>query len=104
MNAAGSSDSALAGLMQSWPLTVDKIVDHAAQWHGEREIVSRGADGSITRTNYQQVRSRARKLSSALLAHGVRPGDRVATLAFNSARHLEAWYAIMGIGAVCHTL
>src|SRR5688572_1810437 len=94
----------MLGLMQDWPLTVDKILDHAQAWHGDREIVSRSVEGPTDRTTYAKVHARAKRLSSALLDLGVRPGDRVATLAWNTARHLEAWYAIMGIGAVCHTL
>jgi len=94
----------MLGLMQDWPLTVDKIADHAGRWHGDREIVSRSVEGPVVRSTYAQMRERAKRLSSALLALGVRPGDRVATLAWNTGRHMEAWYAIMGIGAVCHTL
>src|SRR5579863_4531990 len=94
----------MLGLMQDWPLTLDKILDRAAEWHGAREIVARSVEGSIVRTTYADVRKRAKRLSNALKALGVAPGDRVATLAWNTARHLEAWYAIMGIGAVCHTL
>ncbi|THD64804.1 long-chain-fatty-acid--CoA ligase [Phenylobacterium sp.] len=92
------------GLMQDWPLTVDKILDHAKAWHGDREIVSRSVEGPIVRTTYAEVHTRAKKLSNALKALGVKPGDRVATLAWNTARHVEAWYGIMGMGAVCHTL
>jgi fatty-acyl-CoA synthase len=94
----------MLGLMQDWPLTVDKILNHAADWHAGREVVSRSVEGPIARTTYGQIHDRARRLSSALLDLGARPGDRVATLAWNSGRHMEAWYAIMGIGAVCHTL
>ena len=94
----------MLGLMQDWPLTVDKILDHAARWHGEVEIVSRSVEGPIVRTTYAQAHERARRLSGALAGLGVKPGDRIATLAWNTARHLEAWYAIMGMGAVCHTL
>uniref|UniRef100_UPI002811F5ED AMP-binding protein n=1 Tax=Phenylobacterium sp. TaxID=1871053 RepID=UPI002811F5ED len=94
----------MLGLMQNWPLTVDRIIDHARNWHGGREIVSRSVEGPIVRTTYAQVHERARRLSNALKAMGVQPGDRVATLAWNTGRHMEAWYGIMGIGAVCHTL
>jgi fatty-acyl-CoA synthase len=94
----------MQGLMQTWPLTVDKFLDHARQWHGHREIVSRSVEGPIVRTTYAEAYDRAKRLSNALTGLGVRTGDRVATLAWNTARHLEAWYAIMGIGAVCHTL
>jgi fatty-acyl-CoA synthase len=94
----------MLGRMQDWPLTVDRILDHAKTWHGDREIVSRSVEGPIVRTTYAEVHGRAKRVSSALKALGIRQGDRVATLAWNTARHLEAWYGIMGIGAVCHTL
>ncbi|HZC17188.1 MAG TPA: AMP-binding protein, partial [Caulobacteraceae bacterium] len=94
----------MQGLMQTWPLTVDKIIDHARNWHGDREVVSRSIEGPIVRTTYGAIHERARRLSNALLALGIKPGDRVGTLAWNTGRHIEAWYAIMGIGAVCHTL
>jgi fatty-acyl-CoA synthase len=94
----------MQGLMQHGALTVDKIIDHAAQWHGAREVVSRSIEGPIVRTTYAAIRDRAKRVSNALLALGVKPGDRVATLAWNTGRHMEAWYGIMGIGAVCHTL
>ncbi|MGA0545146.1 long-chain-fatty-acid--CoA ligase [Brevundimonas sp. VNH65] len=92
------------GQMQDWPLTVDKILDHAKNWHGKREVVTRSVEGPVVRTTYADIHERARKVSSALLGWGVKPGDRIATLAWNTARHIEAWYGVMGIGAVCHTL
>ncbi|MBS0332908.1 MAG: AMP-binding protein, partial [Proteobacteria bacterium] len=94
----------MLGLMQNWPLTVDKILDHAKTWHGDREIVSRSVEGPIARSTYAEVHTRAKKLSNALKSLGIKPGDRCATLAWNTARHIEAWYGVMGIGAVCHTL
>ncbi|QKS01079.1 long-chain-fatty-acid--CoA ligase [Sphingomonas sp. CL5.1] len=94
----------MLGLMQDWPLTVDRIIDHAAMWDGDRPIVTRGNDGSVVRSDYAAIRDRARKLSTALASVGIRPDDRVATMAWNNIRHLEAWFAIMGMGAVCHTL
>ena len=94
----------MQGLMQHGALTVDKIIDHAAQWHGSREVVTRSVEGPIVRTTYGAIRDRAKRVSNALLSLGIKPGDRVATLAWNTGRHMEAWYGIMGIGAVCHTL
>jgi fatty-acyl-CoA synthase len=94
----------MLGLMQNWPLTVDRILDHAKTWHGARQVVGRSVEGPIVRTTYADLHERAKRLSNALLTLGIRPGDRVATLAWNSARHMETWYAVMGIGAVCHTL
>jgi len=90
--------------MQSWPLTVDKILDHAAHWHPRREVVGRSVEGPIVRTTYGEIHGRAKRLSSALKELGIKQGDRVATIAWNTPRHMEAWYAIMGIGAVCHTV
>lgn len=94
----------MLGMMQDWPLTVDKILDHAKNWHGQREVVTRSVEGPIVRTTYAAIHERARRVSNALLAWGIKPGDRVATLAWNTANHIETWYGIMGIGAVCHTL
>ena len=94
----------MEGLMQDWPLTVDRFLEHAGAWHGHREVVTRSLEGPIVRTNWGEILDRSKRLSNALLGLGVHPGDRVATLAWNSGRHIEAWYAIMGIGAVCHTL
>jgi fatty-acyl-CoA synthase len=96
--------SAMLGLMQTWPLTVDRILTHASAWHGGREIVTRQVEGPIVRTTYARLHERALRLTNALVALGIAPGDRVATLAWNTARHMEVWYAAMGMGAVCHTL
>jgi fatty-acyl-CoA synthase len=95
---------AMHGLMQDWPLTVDKILGHASDWHGAREMVSRSAEGVVNRTTYAHVHRRAKQVSNALASDGIGPGDRVATLGWNSDRHLEAWYGIAGMGAICHTL
>src|SRR5689334_22534524 len=94
----------MLGLMQEWPLSCHKILDHAERQHGNREIVSRSVEGPIVRTSYREVRERALKLAQRLERDGFRKGDRIATLAWNTARHLEAWYGIMGMGGVYHTL
>ena len=94
----------MLGLMQDWPLTVDRILDHAKNWHGHREVVTRSVEGPIVRTTYAEIHSRARKVSNVLKEWGVKPGDRIATLAWNTGNHMEVWYGIMGMGAVCHTL
>jgi fatty-acyl-CoA synthase len=92
------------GLMQDWPLLCHKILDHAARQHGGREIVSRMVEGPIERTTYREARSRALKVAQLLSREGFGEGDRIATLAWNTARHLESWYGIMGMGGVYHTL
>ncbi|RYG27300.1 MAG: long-chain fatty acid--CoA ligase, partial [Burkholderiales bacterium] len=94
----------MLGQMQDWKLTVDKVLEHAHFNHGNREIVTRSVEGPIVRSTYSDMYYRARKCSNALLADGVQKGDRVATLAWNTARHIETWYGTMCIGAVLHTL
>ncbi|WP_412050614.1 long-chain-fatty-acid--CoA ligase [Hoeflea sp. Naph1] len=94
----------MLGLMQQWPLLNHKILDHAATQHPNREIVSRMVEGPIARQTYAEANLRARKVAQLLEREGFCAGDRIATLAWNTGRHLEAWYGIMGIGAVYHTL
>ena len=94
----------MLGLMQDWPLLCHRIIDHAAINHPERKVISRSIEGPIHSTNYAEVRARALRVAQRLERDGIRLGDRVATLAWNSWRHLEAWYGIMGIGAVYHTV
>lgn len=94
----------MLGLMQDWPLLCHRIIDHAAKIHGGREVVTRSVEGPIHRTSYAEIRGRALKLAQRLDRLGIISGDRVATIAWNTWRHLEAWYGIMGIGAVCHTV
>ncbi len=95
----------MLGLMQDWPLTLDKVFDHASVNYPDREIVTRSVEGPIVRSTYAQAHERARRLSSSLRRRfGVRLGDRVATLAWNTVRHFETWYAAANIGAVYHTL
>ena len=94
----------MLGLMQDWPLLCHRIIDHAAIQHGNREVVSRSIEGPIHRTTYREVRRRALKVAKRLEKEGLKLGDRVATLAWNTWRHLETWYGITGIGAVYHTI
>ncbi len=94
----------MKGLMQDWPLRVSSILDHAARFHADREVVTRSIEGPIVRTTYGEMAVRARQAAQALRRLGVNEGDVVATLAWNTGRHMEAWYGIMGLGAVCHTL
>ena len=92
------------GLMQDWPLLMHKVLDHAAIQHPGREIISRSVEGPFHRTDYRAVRQRALRLAQRLERDGIRLGDRVATLAWNTWRHVEAWYGITGIGAIYHTV
>ena len=92
------------GAMQPYALTLDKFLDHAAKWHPDAEVVTARGEGANTRIGYAGLRERATRVSSVLAGLGVRAGNRVATLAWNSQAHVEAWFAIMGMGAACHTL
>ncbi|MEF2553127.1 fatty-acid--CoA ligase [Aurantimonas sp. A2-1-M11] len=94
----------MQGLMQQWPLLCSKVIDHAATYHPLREVVSRSVEGPMHRTDYREVRARSLKLAQRLDREGIQLGDRVATMAWNTWRHLECWYGIVGIGAVYHTL
>ncbi len=94
----------MLGGMQDFELRVSTLIDHAAREHGTREIVTRWADGSETRTDWAGVHRDARRLAQALERIGVKPGDRVATLAMNHARHLVAWYGVTGMGGIIHTI
>ncbi|MCJ7452944.1 MAG: long-chain-fatty-acid--CoA ligase [Steroidobacteraceae bacterium] len=92
------------GLMQDHPLLISTLIRHAAENHGRREVVSRLGDGSIHRTDYATIEQRARRLARALESRGIRSGDRVATLAWNTYRHVECFYGVSGHGAVLHTV
>ncbi len=90
--------------MMDVPLTLDWIADRAERWMADGEVVSRRPDRSLSRTTYGALIGRARKLARALLGAGVHKGDRVATLMWNNAEHLEAYFGIPLSGAVIHTL
>jgi fatty-acyl-CoA synthase len=92
------------GLMQDHPLLISSLIRHASTNHGAREVVSRLGDGSIHRTNYAAIERRSRRLAQTLTSKGIGPGDRVATLAWNTYRHLECFYGVSGMGAVMHTV
>ena len=92
------------GAMQDWPLRVMRLVDHAESEHPDQEIVSAWADGTTTRTNWREVAHQGRQMAQALERLGIRPGDRVATLAMNHSRHLTSWYGTCGMGGVLHTI
>lgn len=94
----------MLGLMQSRPLLVSTLIDFAASCHGDREIVSRDPDGIIHRTNYAAIARRARRLAHGLQTLAVEFGQPVATLAWNSFRHLELYYGVTGSGRILHTV
>jgi fatty-acyl-CoA synthase len=94
----------MLGLMQDWPLLIHRVIDYAALQHPNRSVVSRSVEGPLHRTTYADIRKRSLQLAQRLQRDGIGIGDRVATLAWNTARHLESWYGITGVGAIYHTL
>ena len=91
-------------LMQHWPLLVGRIIDHAARYHPKREIISRDVDGQIRTSTWSDVHLGARKVTQALRRMGIKKGDVVGVMAWNTRRMMDVWYGVPGAGAVLHTL
>ncbi len=94
----------MLGLMQDRPLLISSLIEHAATFHPETEIVSRLPEGPVHRTNWRGICLRSKQVANALSGLGIQPGDRVGTLAWNSYRHLALYYGVSGSGAVLHTV
>ena len=94
----------LRALMQDQPLLISSLVKYSAEYHGKCEIVTRSLDRSVHRVTYSDLYKRVQQLANALGKLGAGPGDRIGTIAWNSSRHLEIYYAVSGIGCVCHTV
>src|SRR6476661_4885542 len=94
----------MLGLQMDAPLMISGLIEHAASYHGDTEIVARTIEGGIHRYDYAQAHARIKKLAKALMKLGVRPGDRVGSLAWNTHRHFEMFYGVSGFGAVLHTV
>ena len=88
----------MLGLMQDWPLLCHSVLDYAARYHPDRQFVSRSIEGPFHVTTYPEIRARSLRVAQRLAREGIKRGDRVATMAFNTWRHFEAWYGILGIG------
>ena len=73
----------MLGLMQDWPLLCHRIIDHAATYHGARQVITRSIEGPIVTTDYAQIRERALKVAKRLEKDGIKLGDRVATMCWN---------------------
>ncbi len=109
MSPAGQPDPTLAqgllaGGMMNRPLMIADVLVYGADVYGDTTITSRRAEGDLHTATYAQTLVRTEKLAKALIDLGVKPGDRVATLAWNGYRHVELYYAVSGIGSVCHTI
>ena len=95
----------MQGLMQDWPLLVPSVLEHARHWHGEQQIVTRTVEGPMHRYSFADLDRRARQLASAASRRlGTGSGQVVASMAWNTHRHLEVWYGLMGLGGIVHTL
>jgi acyl-CoA synthetase (AMP-forming)/AMP-acid ligase II len=92
------------GLMQDRPLLISRLIEFAGIYHKDEEIVSRTIEGPIHRYTYETCAARCRRLANAVQTLEIHPGDRLGTLAWNGYRHLEIYYAVSGIGTVCHTI
>jgi len=102
--AGGGRMPVIHGEMQDYALTLDRILEHGAKWHPDGEVVTAHKGAVASRIRYAGLYRRCRRLSSVLAGCGIGAGDVVATLAWNTQAHMEAWYAVVGMGAVCHTL
>lgn len=94
----------MLGLMQDQPLLISSLIDHAARFHPNGEIVSRTCEGSIHRCSYADIQRRSKQVANALTALGIQEGDRIGTLAWNGYRHMELYFGVSGMGAVLHTI
>jgi fatty-acyl-CoA synthase len=98
------SHKPIFGLMQDRPLLISSLIEHAARFHGNTEIVTRTVEGPIHRSNYHRIHERAKQVANALRSLDIQPGDRVGTLAWNTHRHFELYYGVSGTGAILHTV
>jgi len=94
----------MRGQMMEGPQLIQTMLDHAAQYHADTEIVSRTNEGPIHRYTYAEAERRSKQLANALRRLGIKLGDRVGTLAWNGYRHYELYFGVSGIGAICHTI
>jgi fatty-acyl-CoA synthase len=94
----------MRGRMMEMPLLVSSLIEHAGRVHESQEVVTRTVEGPIDRSTWGQVRDRSKRLAGALESRGIAEGDRLATLAWNTRRHLEVYFGVSGMGAVVHTL
>lgn len=85
-------------------LTISSLIEHASRYHGDTEIVSLDTNGHMDRSTWATVHGNSKKLASALAGLGLKTGDRAATIAWNTRRHLEIYFGVSGSGLVCHTI
>jgi fatty-acyl-CoA synthase len=100
----GTVSTIIPGLMQKKQFNVIEVLQHAATWNGDVEVVTNSVEGGIHRIGYAKLYDRTSQLANVLNRLGINAGDRIGTMAWNTWRHLECWYGLSGIGAICHTL
>ena len=94
----------MQGLIQSSPLTADRLLRHAVGAHGQAEVITAALEGAPRRLSYAQLELRVRRLAGALAESGVGKDDCVAVIGAATARQIEAWFAVMMTGATCHPI
>ena len=94
----------MLGLMSDQQLLISSLIEHSGKYHGQTEIVDCDTDGKIYKTNYSDTLIRVKKLANSLKNLNVNLGDTIGTLAWSNLRHLELYYGVSGIGAICHTI
>lgn len=95
---------AMLSLIQDRPLLISSLIEFAGDYHGDREVVTQTVEGPRHRTNYRELRARAKRVANGLHGMGVKLGDRIGTLAWNTYQHMELYYGVSGMGAVLHTI
>ena len=94
----------MLGKMMYQPLLISGLIEHAARYHGDTAVWSKEVDGQVTHSDWLTISNNSKRLANALATLGLKPSERLATLAWNNQRHLVAWYAISGSGMICHTI
>jgi len=94
----------MLGLISDRPLLISSLLEHAARYHGDVEIISADSKDKITRSNYENVNIRSKKVAQALTRLGAKKGDTLATMAWSNLRHYELYFGVSGIGSICHTI
>ena len=94
----------MIGNMMFQPLLISSLIEHAATYHSDTEVISKNTDGSMTHSTWGQISQNSKRFVNVLQSFGLSMSDRVATIAWNNHRHLESWYAISGSGLICHTI
>ncbi len=94
----------MQGRMMFQPLLISSIIEHAARYHADTAVISKNTDGTMHHTDWLNISNHAKRFAKSLDQLGLKPHDRIATIAWNNHRHLESWYAISGSGMICHTI